>query len=252
MSLAILYVNSKDSDAKYVKEAVKSAVSFREHLPDARYYLYTNFEGDEPGLAVFDEVVQRDFIVPDQFKNRVHLNGQMFVKHAAMLDLEEDNVLYLGADTYALKDDVAELERVLERFDIAAAHAPVRINTEIGNSSIPEVPKAFPELNCDLILYRNSPDVRSFIEKWKSAYFEDMFSHPHDQGTFRYLLYLSNLRLCVLPAEYNYRGHAFREDTVILQNRYALQQYIASNGRPGKPFLRRLLDPIKNSLFAQP
>jgi hypothetical protein len=240
MSLAVLYVNSKDADAKYVKEASKSASSFRKYLPDARYYLYTNFEAEDAGLEVFDEVVLRDFVVPDLFRNRVHLNGQMFVKHAAMLDIDEDHVLYLGADTYALKDDVSEIERALERFDIAAAHAPVRINTELGNSPIPEVPKSFPELNCDLILYRNNSEVRSFIENWKSAYAEDLFSHPHDQGTFRYCLYKSTLRLCVLPPEYNYRGHSFREDTVILQNRYALEQYLGRNRNPVSRLLRRL------------
>ncbi|WP_417737612.1 hypothetical protein [Rosistilla oblonga] len=240
MDLAILYVNSKDADGKYVKEAASSASSFRAHLPDAKYYLYSNMEVPSELAGQFDHVVQCDFHVPEFLQGRVHLNGQMIVKHAAMLELQEGSVMYLGADTYALRDVVSELPEVLDRFDIAAAHAPVRINTELGNSDIPEVPKAFPELNCDLILYRNNAEVREFLRTWQRSYLEDQFAHPHDQGTFRYHLYTSGLRVCTLPPEYNYRGRAFREDTVILQNRYALDQYIAADEGVFRKFAKRL------------
>ncbi|MEH6713500.1 MAG: hypothetical protein V7733_20035, partial [Paraglaciecola polaris] len=112
---------------------------------------------------------------------------------------------------------------------------PVRINVELGNTSIPEVPVAFPELNCDLILYRNSPQVRKLLSQWAELYLEDKFGHPHDQGLFRYLVYNSALRLCVLPPEWNYREHMYRDDTVILQNRFALSDYV----NPKKSVLKR-------------
>ncbi|MAD16659.1 MAG: hypothetical protein CL579_11370 [Alteromonadaceae bacterium] len=234
-SLAVLYINTHHKDGFYVKEANASAKSFKKYLPNAKYYLYTDYEKPIADCE-FDEVIPYKFFVPEHLKDRVHLNGQMIVKHAAMQQMSEDHVLLLGADTYALKEHVTGLPDILEHFDIAAAHAPVRINTELGNTPIPEIPVAFPELNCDLILYRNSTEVRDLLSRWAELYLKDKFSHPHDQGLFRYLVYHSKLRLSVLPPEWNYREHKYREDTVILQNRFMLAEYL----NPKKSILKRL------------
>jgi hypothetical protein len=236
MTLAILYINSHHKDGFYVREANESVKSFKKYLPNAKYYLYTDYSKPEEA-SEFDVIRKAEFYVPEHLQDRVHLNGQMIVKHQAMQEMDEDAVLLLGADTYALKPEVAELPRILEQFDIAAAHAPVRINTELNNSTIPEVPVCFPELNCDIILYRNTVEVKTFLKEWAEAYLADQFSHPHDQGTFRYLMYKSALRLATLPPEWNYRGHEFRNDTVILQNRFALDAYT----NPKKPSLLRKL-----------
>jgi hypothetical protein len=150
----------------------------------------------------------------------------MIVKHKAMMSLSEDKLLYLGSDTYALKPDVKYIWSILDRFDMAVTHAPIRINTEIGNTSIPELPTCFPEMNCDVILYNNTKKVMETIKKWSIDYLNDKFSHPHDQGTFRHCLYNSDLRFYILPPEYNYRGSNIRDDTVILQNRFILDKYI--------------------------
>ena len=241
--IAILYVNSHHTNFKYVIEANKSAASFRLYIPNARYYLYTDKEiTDNNLISEFDEVRITDFSYPDLLKDRVHLNGQMVAKHRAMLELKESIVMYLGADTYALKDSVSSLPKLMEKFDIALAHAPVRINTEIGNSPIEEIPKCFPELNCDIILYRNNKKTKQLFEDWSKSYLNDEFGHPHDQGPFRYYLYHSNLRLYVLPPEFNYRDFKYRKDTVILQNRFVLNEYI-------DPQPKRLLRKIMRTLI---
>lgn len=245
MSLAILYINSHHNDGKYVLEANLSAASFRQYLPDARYYLYTDFAGDSSYVSNFDKVIACEFNVPEGFEHKVHLNGQMFAKHQAMLEMSEDHVMYLGADTYALKEDVADMVKILDQFEIALTHAPVRINTELGNSSIPSVPRCFPELNCDLILYRNNDKVRPFIEEWQNAYTDNKFDHPHDQGTFREIMYRSGLRLAILPPEYNYRGHEYRSDTVILQNRFTLQDYISPQQNPTRQIFSKVIGKFK-------
>jgi len=238
MSFAILYVNSHHEGEKYIAEANKSAASFKAFLPNAKYYLYTDIENPNSDyITNFDEVRTTNFSYPEFMCNRVHLNGQMVAKHRAMLELKEDIVMYLGADTYALKEAVSELPEILNNFDIALAHAPLRINTELGNSVIPEVACAFPEYNCDIILYNNKDKVRDFLSKWQQSYLADDFSHPHDQGTFRYHICFSDLRLATLPPEYNYRGNEMREDTIILQNRFVLSDYI----RPPKSFLHKIM-----------
>lgn len=233
MSLAILYANSNHNDGFYLREAEQSASSFRRYLSDATFILYTNAEGYQS--ENFDRVVVTDFVVPPQLAHQTHLNGQMLVKQRAMLECEAERVLVLGSDTYALKAAVSEMPRILERFDVAAAHAPYRINIASGNSPIPEISKAFPEFNCDLILYNNTPKVRQHLTEWHRLYEANAFNHPHDQGTFRYVMYFSDLRIATLAPEYNYRGPAVRKDTVILQNRHLLPHYLeqSNSKKPG-------------------
>ena len=244
-SIAIVYINSHHEDLRYVKEANASARSFKKYLPDAKYYLYTDADYSEDAMGEFDEVRQREFYILDFMENRVHLNGQMLVKHQALLEMEEDYVLYVGADTYALKSEVSQLPLLLERFELLVAHAPVRINTEIGNSSIPEVPVGFPELNCDLIFFRNTEKVKSFMRKWQEGYRSDLLSHTHDQGTFRYFLFQSDLDFYILPPEYNYRGHEYRDDTIILQNRFQLSKYLKDKNKSQFGAFSELLAKLK-------
>lgn len=237
MSLAIIYINSHHRDGMYVKEADASAASFKKFLPQAKFYLYTDYIDKKDDLKNFNEVRKCEFYVPDFLVNRVHLNGQMIVKHRAMLEVQEKHAMYLGSDTFALRPEVAYIETILEKFDIAVTHAPIRINTELGNSPLPDIPPSFPEMNCDLILYKNNAKVRQLLEEWRKAYLSDMFAHPHDQGTFRHLIYNSDLRLAILPPEYNYRGLDYMPNTVILQNRHTLSSYLS----PRKDSLMRKL-----------
>ena len=74
--------------------------------------------------------------------------------------------------------------------------------------------------------------VKNFIKSWANAYLADIFSHVHDQGTFRILLYKTNLKIATLPPEWNYRLDLYREDTVILQNREKLHEYLQSQKQP--------------------
>ncbi len=223
-SKALIYVNSSHDDHAYVRESQRSAASFRQFIPDATYILHTDAEGfdGEP----FDHVVPTQFHVPDNLAHTIHKNGQMVAKLAALPLATQERVLYLGSDTYALRPAVASIFDLLDRFDIVAAHAPLRINDKRGNSPIPEIPPSFPEFNCDLVLFRNSPEVKDFLRQWRDLYLAHEFGHPHDQGAFRYLAYFSDLRIATLPEEYNYRGKVWRPDTVVLQNRDLLDDYL--------------------------
>lgn len=228
MGLEVLYANSSHNDGQYIREAVQSAHSFRRFLPNARYVLYTDVE--DFADDAFDEVVTVPFVVPEALKQRHHFNGQMLVKITAMLECEAEQVLVLGSDTYALSPAVSDLPAVLERFDIAAAHAALRLNELMA--MVPQVPRAFPEFNCDLILFRNTEKVRAAIREWRDRYVSDEFGHPHDQGAFRYAMFFSDVRIATLPPEYNYRGWEVRKDTAILQRRELLPRYVDGEGLP--------------------
>ena len=228
MSKGIIYINSSHEELRYVKESEESAKSFKKYIPDAEYLLYT--DATDFKSEVFDKVNPACFDIPEKIKDTDHKNGQMVAKHKALIESSYDKTMYLGSDTYALKPDVSSLFDLLDRFDIVASHAPFRINTCMGNTSIPEIPVSYPEFNCDVVLYKKSDAVMQFLNSWRDMYLDHAFSHPHDQGAFRYLAYFSDLRIATLPEEYNYRGSVVRSDTVILQNRDLLPAYLNSDG----------------------
>jgi hypothetical protein len=149
----------------------------------------------------------------------------MAAKILALGDTRYEKTLYLGSDTYAVKPEAAEIFDVLDHFDVAVAHAPLRINTELGADPIAEIPRCFPEMNCDVVAFRRSAATLAFMSRWYEMYVDHAFNHPHDQGAFRYLAYHSDLRIAILPPEYNYRGWSYNEKTVILQNRNVLPVY---------------------------
>lgn len=85
------------------------------------------------------------------------------------------------------------------------------------------------------------------LQSWKDMYLNHEFQHPHDQGAYRYLMYFSDLRIATLPEEYNYRGTVWRKDTVILQNRDLLPEYLNSK-RERENFGNSLIRRIKRKL----
>jgi len=71
--------------------------------------------------------------------------------------------IYLDTDTYVV-DNIDELFDLLERFDIAAAHAPGYTGDDRGPS------EAFYELNTGVIPYRGTGAVGEFLAKWAELY----------------------------------------------------------------------------------
>ncbi len=98
---------------------------------------------------------------------------------------------------------------ILERFDIALAHGHQRHGTRQEIVWRQPIPQGFPQLNGGVILYRTSDDVKAFLESWREAYHTAGFKW--DQITLRELLWLSDLRLYVLPPEYNVRYKKYLE-----------------------------------------
>jgi hypothetical protein len=244
LSKALLYANSHHDDMCYILEAEASCQSFKQYIDNIDGILYCDLKNYKS--VNFDQIKYTEFAVPEILQFRMHKRGQMLVKHQAMLETEYDYNLVLGSDTYALSEKVNSIFELLEKFDMAVAHAPIRITKMEYGEEIP-VPESFPEFNCDIIAYRKNDKVLKFIELWGDYYRRDKFSHLHDQGTFRYLLYNSDLRVATLTPEFNYRGSTWSDDTVILQNRELLKRYIAnehlSESKPG--FIRKAISKLR-------
>jgi hypothetical protein len=183
---------------RYVAEAVRSAVSCRVHMPNRKILLLTP---DEVDHEVFDVVISFGRDIGDPF----------LLKIAGIAAAGVERFVFLDTDTYLL-DDISELDELLDRFDIAAAHAPVRLQSNLwpqAREFLEGIPICFPEYNTGVIALRNSPRMRAMFAGWKADYLVHTRSaqppRTQDQASFRSAVYRSELRIATLPPEYNCR-----------------------------------------------
>jgi hypothetical protein len=92
---------------------------------------------------------------------------------------------------------------LLDRFDIALAHAHMRNHKIACEPWRVSLPKAFPQFNGGVLLYRWNNKTEQFCKDWSKYYHEAGFRK--DQVTLRELLWKSDLHLYILPPEYNFR-----------------------------------------------
>lgn len=122
-------------------------------------------------------------------------------KIRALLDSPFSHTLFLDCDTW-VTGDIAPLFELLERFDVAAAHAPIRSMFDLD-----DVPDSYPEFNTGVLALRRSPGTRALLQDWLSEYDALLPLDPpsKDQPAFRRAAYLSGLRIATLTPEWNQR-----------------------------------------------
>jgi hypothetical protein len=201
----ILYVATGES---YRAEAAYSALSARAVMPGLPITLISDSPGDS---AAFDETL---LLADPRFDFQDKIRGiGMSPFH---------RTIFLDSDTY-IAADISDLFILLDRFDLAAAHSVGRENVPI-----PGIPYAFSELNTGVLAFKKSVEWESLVSKWLARYLADRDRMDHregrelagDQVAFRELVYYSDLRLAILPPEYNCRydaGFLFGEARVIHQ-----------------------------------
>jgi hypothetical protein len=184
--------------AKYLREAALSAASCRRHMPGCRILLLTP---DEAAPAGFDEVIVFGRGIADPFELKV----------AGIAAVTAERFVFLDTDTFVL-GDVSDIDRLLDRFDLAAAQAPVRLQSNLWPETEPflrDAPSCFPEFNTGVIAFRRSPPVAEMLASWLNLQRRHARSTPaprtQDQASFRAAVYLSELRIAALPPEYNCR-----------------------------------------------
>ncbi len=171
---------------RYLRAAEISARSVRRTNPTVRLAIAT--AGTAPG--VFDTVLP--LREDDGYRAKI----------VAMLSTPFARTLMLDADTY-VAGDVSDLFGLLDRFDIALAHAPNRVVLPLD-----DVPEAFPELNTGVIAFRRSRRVKRLLRRWLREYerLQPMAPRSKDQPSFRRVAYTSSrVRLATLPPELNLR-----------------------------------------------
>jgi len=182
MADGVLYVARGD---RYVEAAVESARSVSAVSPGLPIAIATDASPDG-----FDRTVP--VAEPDGYRAKI----------VGMIASPFERTLMLDVDTYAARD-VSELFRVLDAFDVAAAHAPNRVALRLD-----EVPDSFPELNTGVIAFRKTENVVRLLEAWLVEYDRLVHLEPtsKDQPAFRRVLYRAeDVRVAVLPPEFNAR-----------------------------------------------
>jgi len=181
----VLYVVTGE---KHLRAAIRSAQSVCQRCPDLLIHLFADANPEKfMGGA------------PSPFNSCAGIeNPHPRSKVDCLFRSPYDETLYLDSDTEVVAD-FREVFVLLEKFDMALAHDLIR-NTP-KPSWKRELPPSFPEFNTGVILYRNNPGVIRLLKAWQQAYHEAGFSP--DQITLREILWETDLKVAVLPPEYN-------------------------------------------------
>jgi hypothetical protein len=175
----------------YARAAVKAAESVRKFCPTLGLQLFTDHPDVPPG--VFDRISPIE---------NPHMRSKVdFMPHAIF-----ERTLYLDTDI-RIAEDIREMFALLDRFDIAIAHAHARNQPSTNDSWRCRIPESFPQMNSGVILYKKSPPVMKLLTDWGTCYREAGFKK--DQVTLRELLWSSDLRIATLPPEYNIRSSKY-------------------------------------------
>ena len=172
---------------RHIAEAVESARSFREAMSDIPIWLWCD---RDPGCPdIFANVVVMDS-ASRSFADKIGpLSQSPFAK-----------TIFLDTDTRVCCP-LLDVFEILDRFDLAAVHPPMRVTMAQA------LPDAFPEINSGLLAFRLTPPVKELFARWKELYDRHVLEtgRVDDQPPLRRALYESDVRICILPPEYNFR-----------------------------------------------
>jgi len=190
MSKGVIYIarGKKCND-----EAIRSAASLKDKSPGMSATIFSTEEIKSP---LFDKIIPIE-------KEDLSDKGPYLEKVKHMYSSPYEHTLFLDSDTFVC-GDISELFVLLEKFDVAAAHAELRQSYEVKWS-----PQCFPDLNTGVILFKKSPAVLAAFSEWFALYKEYVKKiegiHICDQAAFREVLYKNNLKIAILTPEYNCR-----------------------------------------------
>ncbi len=170
----------------YRNLARRAAHTVKHHMPEVQIDLFT---GSRPMQdPVFDRIV--------------HLENAQTTrpKFEALLRSRFDRTLYLDADI-VMCAPVWDLFELLEQFDIVGGHEQYGSSSAAMRNGPRPLPPAFRQLNSGVLAIRKSDRSQSFLNGWRDAYVAA--NARYDQPFMRDQLWQTDLRLWVLPPEYN-------------------------------------------------
>jgi len=216
---------------RYVEMAAMSARSLKTHCPGLPVHIFTDC--DTASYDCFDSSTK----ISDP-------NRKYGAKVDHFYETPYQRTLYLDADTRVC-EDITPMFDLLDRYDIAMAHAPLGRNYKSLKKYIGQAPIIFSALNSGVILYKRTDPVIEFLKNWKKAFYED--GRESDQITLREQLWLTDLRLWILPQEYHCRPKScikFLKSLGITPKILHLRDFRKEAGFKPKPWSLRLREKI--------
>ncbi|MFT3670958.1 hypothetical protein [Aestuariivirga sp.] len=150
-------------------------------------------------IGIFTD--QQDVDPLFHFVGRIHA-GESRRKHEYVGRSPFSRTLYLDSDV-RVTGDLHDLFRLLENYDIAGTHVRYRTSPRRLNKYKIDIPQAFPQINCGVLLYRKSDATERLFRSWITLYNEGGFTR--DQIPFREALWTSDARFYAFAPEYNTR-----------------------------------------------
>ena len=222
---------------------MRSAYTVRQHCPQLPIHLFADYQNYD---FKFDQS-------PHPFSSLGQIDQphrRSKVEYLAQTPFER--TLYLDSDT-RLNADILSMFALLERFDIALAHAHWRNHPVTAQQWRHNIPSAFPQFNSGVMLYRVRSTTLQLLNDWQAAFKEAGFAQ--DQVTLRELLWQSDLRIATLPPEYNVRFvkyHYLWSKTEAKTKIFHLQKYQDGTFWFVKSFARRLARSLLKFLRINP
>ncbi len=186
MTKGIVYVVTGEF---YTREAELSAESMKKVMPGINITIFstdTVFRKD-----LFDTIIN----IPKNFDDIV----VKIDKIKYIYQSPYDYTVFIDSDTIVIRD-FSQVFQLLDNFDMAIAHAPIRQNAVNPDSSIPE---SFPEMNTGVMVFKKNSAVENLFKSWQKFYNDDLtdskqknkIDQPLDQPSFRKALYKSYMFL---------------------------------------------------------
>jgi len=185
--------------SRFRVEALNSLYSLRRRMPDLPAVLFTDAR-DYPKPEAFDHIVTVENSMDGCSSQRIPWKKPGWLTRIdAFAQAPFERTLFIDTDTEVV-GDIEGIFTLLERFDLAAAHAPYRYRAEVDG-----IPDSFPEFNCGVVCIRKSAATRAFIRRWRDAYLAERAHWHNDQHAFRMAAWTEKARVAVLPPEFNLR-----------------------------------------------
>lgn len=191
----------------YLSEAVHSAKSLGQHMPDVtKVLLIAGYQMSDVPKGVFDQTIgMANPRAGDDWYWYSIAAFEWAARNLCEPLLEEtpDILINLDCDTFIV-GAFYDLLEILDRFDMVGTYAPARYTSR----TVGLVPDAFAELNIGMLAFRNSDKMRRVFTEWRRRYnrHSDIYGN-NDQASLRETLWLTEeeVRIWVAPPEYNFR-----------------------------------------------
>lgn len=183
MRNGILYVATGE---RFLKEACRSAVRVKELMPSVPIALASDLQGPKELFEHHLQITNPQYNFSD--------------KIGPLLSTPFERTLFFDTDTW-LCETVPEMFAILDRYDVAVAHAPMRY------TAASEAPATFPECNSGVIAYNMNNRTRGLFDLWQKLYQARLKNNGvvEDQPSLRDALWQSDISFATLPPEYNFR-----------------------------------------------